>query len=127
MLNVENIDRLIAYYDRMDEPVPNWSWDYCFAGVLRDHFDVDTYSKHSDDVIAEFLGTDMDNAAVLSYRNPVMWDLTLSEQKSTIRHALTSLRDTGEAKWGPAPERTEPPVNIEDQMAVDSDTDPNDH
>lgn len=108
-MNIDNINRLIAHVEGIEEPLPNWLSQHCFSGMICDHFGGNRWQT-TIGVIDGFLDCGIRNAEELSYRYgeiedvpysnlKEMGDLPLDRQKAAMIGVLTTLRETGLAEW----------------------------
>ena len=108
---IERINDLLRTIDRLEKPLTAWGSDQCFCGTLglAPVYTGDGPSSFAL-CLASYLDIDDEQAAVLAYRHglvfakgdrggPGMFNLPLDKQKLVMKAAITSLIETGEAKW----------------------------
>lgn len=123
-MNVENLNKLISYVETRDRKTIDFgSHRDCVIGMAARAFGTGDSAKEA---LVDTLDITTKQAIAIYRMHGGNWrqfeEMSLADQNDTVAGMLRHLRDTGEVKWNELA-----PINIEDQMAVDSDTDVNDH
>jgi len=100
-MKTDNINRLIAHVEGLEEQIPDWRPNHCLSGMILKMQGRETFGETTTQVISDFTGASVEDANRLSYRldQESMENFPLEKQKETIIHALTTLRDNGKAVW----------------------------
>ena len=99
-MNAENIQRLIEHYKQV-ETLPDWSYNHCIAGVLRNMNLISSLSDDSE--VAEALDVSRDGARELIYgmaNKMSHGDGALTYNKRLVVETLERILVTGKVQVG---------------------------